>query len=179
MRVHNLVNEAIDKTMEEQAHLQCNIDAAIAKAASTLGFTLKPEQERCLRKFVGGKDVFVSLPTGFGKSLCFILLPPIFDVLREVNGKSIVLVVSPLIALMKDQVETIKEMGITAAYISDKESTTASTRQGIKRGVYQIVFVSPEALFLGIEWRSMLSTSVYHLHLVGFIIDEAHCIMKW
>ena len=165
--------------MEVEAPLQCNIDIAIDKAASALGFILKPEQKRSLQKFAAGKDVFVSLPTGFGKSLCYVLLPYIFDVLRGTSGKSIVLVVSPLIALMKDQVGTIKRMGISATYVSDKESITTLMRQGIERGDYQIVFASPEALFLGTQWRCMLSSSVYHLNLVGFIVDEAHCIKKW
>ena len=88
------------------------------------------------------------------------MLSYIFDVLRGASGKSIVLVVSPLIALMKDQVGTIKRMGISATYVSDKESITTLMRQGIERGDYQIVFASPEALFLGTEWRCMLSSSV-------------------
>ena len=58
-----------------------------------------------------GKDVFISLPTGYGKSLCFALLPYIFDTIRGVENKSIVMVVSPLIALMKDQVATFAAKG--------------------------------------------------------------------
>ncbi len=71
-------------------------DAAIVKAAESLGYNLKPDQMRTLQKFVGGRDVFVSLPTGYGKSLCYILLPRIFDLLRGVEDKSVVIVVSPL-----------------------------------------------------------------------------------
>ena len=64
---------------------------------------LKPEQRTSIFQFASGSDVFVSLPTGYGKSLCYTLLPPVFDLLRGVKEKSIVLVVSPLLALMKDQ----------------------------------------------------------------------------
>ena len=92
-------------------------------------------------KFASGRDVFVSLPTGYGKSLCYILLPKLFHALRGVCGQSIVLVVSRLIALMKDQVGNIMNMGIRAAYISDKESISTVIRQEIERGEYQIVFV--------------------------------------
>ena len=67
---------------------------------------LKPEQEAALLSFLGGRDVFVSLPTGYGKSLSYAALPAAFDSLRNAPSKSIILVVSPLIALMKDQVAT-------------------------------------------------------------------------
>ncbi len=167
--------------MEAVTPFQCSVDLAIEKVSSALGFILKPEQKRTLQKFASGKDVFVSLPTGFGKSLCYILLPNLFDVLRgdDTCGNSIILVVSPLIALMKDQVGTIQKMGIRATHVSDKESMTTAVRQGIEKGDYQIVFISPEALFFGTEWRQILSSRIYHLKLVGFIVDEAHCIKKW
>ena len=67
---------------------------------------LKPEQEAALLSFLGGRDVFVLLPTGYGKNLCYAALPAAFDSLRNTASNSIVLVVSPLIALMKDQVAT-------------------------------------------------------------------------
>ena len=83
--------------------------------------------------FAKGRDVFVSLPTGNGKSICYITLLWLFGELRKVDKKSIVLVVSPLIALMRDQVGSITAMGITATYISDKESAGSKERkQAIK-----------------------------------------------
>ena len=54
----------------------------IERAASSLGYVLKPEQQMSIEKFVCGKDVFISLPTGYGKSLCYILLPRVFYLLR-------------------------------------------------------------------------------------------------
>lgn len=77
--------------------------------------------------------------------------------MREVNNKSIVLVVSPLIALMKDQVSAITSIGLTATLVSDKESTPSAVKAGIKKGDFQIVFISPEALSRSTEWRSILS----------------------
>ena len=78
--------------------------AIVSTAIGRLGYDmLKPEQEAALLSFLGGRDVFVSLPTGYGKSLCYATLPAAFDSLRNTLSKSIVLVVSPLIALMKDQ----------------------------------------------------------------------------
>ena len=63
--------------------------------------------------------------------------------------------------------------------MSDKESISTVIRQEIERGEYQIVFVSPEAHFFGTQWRQILSSAVYCLKLVGFVVDEAHCIKKW
>ena len=155
-----------------------NNDAMISRAANSLGYVLKMEQEQSLRKFVAGNDVFVSMPTGFGKSLCYILLPCIFDLIREVEGKSIILVVSPLI-LMQDQVATISALGITMVCITDKETSSSAVTLAVCKGEYQIICISPEALFLSTRWRNILSTVTYRSNLVGFIIDEAHCIKKW
>ena len=79
------------------------IQSAAAQSAIELGYSsLKSEQEEAVVAFVGGQDVFVSLPTGYGKTLCFAVLPWTFDKLRGDHGKkSIVLVVSPLNALME------------------------------------------------------------------------------
>ena len=96
----------------------------IEETAASLQYRhLKEEQKQAVKAFVKGKDVFISLPTGYGKSLCYALLPLIFDKRREmVERRSIVMVVSPLIALMKDQSAKFTEKGITAVCISDLES---------------------------------------------------------
>ena len=73
---------------------------------------LKKEQEESIIEFVKGRDVFVTLPTGFGKPLCYILLSSVFDQLGKVERTSITLVVSPLAALMQDQVAAVTAMGI-------------------------------------------------------------------
>ena len=68
--------------------------------------SLRPDQEKVVVAFMKGKDVFVSLPTGSGKSLCYSILLKVSDSIRSSPGKCIVIVVSPLIALMKDQVRS-------------------------------------------------------------------------
>ena len=75
----------------------------VVRAASSLGYSLKPEQEQAILAFVSGNDVFIALPTGYGKSLCFGVLPRAFDLKRGVQRQSLIMVVSPLIALMRDQ----------------------------------------------------------------------------
>ena len=78
---------------------------------------LKPEQEEAITQFLMGRDVFVALPTGYGKSLClYCCLPRVVDLVRSVEEQSILVVVSPLIALMKDQVAACHSKGLTAGY---------------------------------------------------------------
>ncbi len=128
------------------------LKSLIGSAAISLGYKeLKDEQTLSIMEFVKGKDVFVSLPTGFGKSLCYILLPIVFDRLRKVDKKSIALVVSPLIALMQDQVSAATAMGVSAIHITDKHATKLIVKQSVKNGEYQIVFISPEALVGGMK----------------------------
>ena len=72
----NIPSESLEESL---ASLQSSIDYAIDQVGSDLGFTLKPEQKISLLKFASGHDVFVSLPTSYGKSLCYILLPKLFE----------------------------------------------------------------------------------------------------
>lgn len=82
------------------------VKESICRAAEELGYPmLKPEQLDVLLTFVKGRDVFAVLPTGFGKSLCYACLPRAFDdILNKERGYSIIVVVTPLLAIMKDQV---------------------------------------------------------------------------
>ena len=86
-------------------------------------------------------------------------------------------VVSPLVALMKDQVAHCLSRGLTAGYISSDSSDTM--KKEILEGKCQVVFISPESLFTGRRWRDMLRQEPYRSNLVGFIVDEAHCVKKW
>jgi superfamily II DNA helicase RecQ len=101
--------------------------------ASSIGYPLlKLEQRRVLKAFVEGRAIFVSLPTGYGKSLGYALLPTVFDLKhRQKERTSIVMIVSPSIALMKDQASMFTEKGISAGYASDKESTDKETRRKV------------------------------------------------
>ena len=100
--------------------------SVIRDAASSFGYrSLKNEQTRA---FIGGKDVFVSLPTGYGKSLCFALLPRVFDMMRGVDKASIAIIISPLISLMQDQVTNFTQKGISSVCVSDKETTSKESR---------------------------------------------------
>ncbi len=107
------------------------------------------------------------------------MLPEAFDQLRCVKDestRSIVLVVSPLIALMKDQVRAMRERDVTAVYAGEVDDDVEAD---ICTGEYQLVYMSPEALLNDDRWRDMLSNSVYQENLVALVVDEAHCVKKW
>ena len=106
------------------------------------------------------KDVFVNLPTGFGKSLLYQALPLVFDLTSQEPGH-IVVVVSPLISLMEDQVSHLKELGLKAANISSLED---GDRTRVENGEYSLVYGSPEA---------------YSKKLCAIAVDEAHVVRQW
>jgi ATP-dependent DNA helicase RecQ len=117
---------------------------------------------------LAGRDVFVLMPTGGGKSLCF-QLPAL---LRE----GLTIVVSPLISLMKDQVDSLQTSGIAATYLNstlNREEAKARWR-GLHRGEYRMLYVAPERLMLDAFLERALNWNI-----AQFAIDEAHCISEW
>ena len=89
-----------------------------------------------------GRDIFVSLPTGYGKSLCYLLLPSIFNA-HYMEGNSMIFVTSPLISLMKDQVDSCEKFGLKAIVLTgDTECSVCD----ILRYDVQVVYASPEKL---------------------------------
>ena len=100
-----------------------SLTATLQAAARWMGYsTLRQHQIEAVSLFMSGRDVFVSLPTGSGKSLCYCILPGMFDAIQQWCSSSIVIVVSPLIALMKDQVRAMVERNVSAVYIGDGRS---------------------------------------------------------
>ena len=149
-------------------------------ASAELGYTsLRDKQKLVVTEFVSGRDVFAALPTGYGKSLCYGCLPSVFDDLRSCSS-SIVVVVSPLVALMKDQVESFKKRGVSAAIVtSESDAESESIKSGVLEGRYQLVFISPEQLIAKEKFRCMCQNEIYTERLVSLVIDEAHCVKKW
>ena len=105
---------------------------------------LTTKQEEVVKAFVRSQDVFVSLPTGSVKRLCYCILPIIFDLLRQVIEQSIAVAVSPLTALMKDQVQSTEIWGVKAVYVGDCEDDKDVA--DVCKGKFQLVNISPESL---------------------------------
>ena len=111
------------------AYSKSVILSSIVKSAEQLGYScLSPEQQEVVVNFVSGRDVFVSLPTGAGKSLCYLLLPFTFNLLRNSNS-SIVIVVSPLKSLMEDQVAKASGLGLKCVYLSQGDTSAKEILQ--------------------------------------------------
>jgi ATP-dependent DNA helicase RecQ len=129
----------------------------------------RPLQEKIVNTLLGGRDTCVVMPTGGGKSLCY-QLPAV------VKASQTVIVVSPLIALMQDQVAQLSQMGIPAALLNS--TLSEKEQQGIVRnaqkGQYRLLYLSPERLARRdtLDWLAQVPVSL-------FAIDEAHCISEW
>jgi len=128
----------------------------------------RPLQEEIIRDALAGRDVFVLMPTGGGKSLCF-QLPAL---MRD----GLTIVVSPLISLMKDQVDALQTSGIPATFLnSTLERQEAIARwRGLHRGDYRMLYVAPERLMLETFLERALNWNIAQI-----AIDEAHCISEW
>jgi ATP-dependent DNA helicase RecQ len=133
------------------------------------GFTsFRPLQEEIIRDALAGKDVFALLPTGGGKSLCFQL--------PAMTRGGLTVVVSPLIALMKDQVDALQASGVPATFLNSSLAAGESRGRlrGLHTGQYRLLYVAPE--------RLMLSGFLSDLQRWGvnlLAVDEAHCISEW
>lgn len=129
--------------------------------------SFRPLQEEIIRHILDGNDALVLMPTGGGKSICY-QLPAL---LRE--GTAIV--VSPLISLMKDQVETLCANGISAGALnsSNDETENAALRRACMEGRLKLLYISPEKLLTEANYL------LRDMHISLFAIDEAHCISQW
>jgi ATP-dependent DNA helicase RecQ len=129
----------------------------------------RPKQEEIVRALTSGQDVCVVMPTGGGKSLCY-QLPAVLDDRRTA------VVISPLIALMQDQVAQLRQMGIPAVFLNSSvaESERGEVKKKAVAGEYRLMYVSPERAVMDgtAEWLKRVPVSF-------FAIDEAHCISEW
>ena len=163
--------------MASAAFSESAVDSAIRRAAEKLGYSkLCHQLVRAVKNFVQGNDIFVSQPTGSGKSLCYCILPATFNSFGA-DGRSISVIVSSLISLMKDQVRAMEWRGTRVVYVGDCSEERREVE--VCCGNYQLVYMSPEALLMDETWRDMLVSPVYRQYLVALVVDEAHCVKKW
>jgi ATP-dependent DNA helicase RecQ len=149
-------------------------EAILSRALQRFGHTtLRPGQAEVIADIFAGRPVIAVMPTGAGKSLCY-QLPAI--VLGERGG--VTLVVSPLIALMKDQVDALRARGIPAVALTSAANAEEQREilDGIRAGMFTLVYVAPER-FRSPRFVDALRTIAAQIALVA--IDEAHCISEW
>ncbi|MDB6152184.1 MAG: ATP-dependent helicase RecQ [Chthoniobacteraceae bacterium] len=144
-------------------------DALHTALKRTFGYdSFRPLQHEIILDAMAGRDVFALLPTGGGKSLCF-QLPAL---IRE----GLTIVVSPLIALMKDQVDALQASGVAATFLnSTLDGVDARDRfRGLHRGEFKLLYLAPERLMLPNFLETLKSWNVTQI-----AIDEAHCVSEW
>ena len=161
------------------ASCEDSFSSAIAFSLEKLGLpdvTLKAEQRSAIKAIYEGRDVFVCLPTGYGKSLCYQTLPFIMDHKNSRSSHtSAVIVVSPLIALMEEQVQRLKGQGVKASVLSTS-SPVCATNYGLSTD--SLFFCAPESLVVT-RWRRVLGTPQFSQRIVAVVVDEVHCAPKW
>lgn len=138
-----------------------------AKLKENFGFEkFRPNQEDIINCILSGQDTLAIMPTGGGKSICFQLPALVLP--------GITIVISPLIALMKDQVDSLKANGIAACYINSSQSSEEqqSHIQNLKDNKVKLIYVAPESL-------SYLENAFSQITVSLIAIDEAHCISAW
>jgi len=159
------------------------LSAAIRSSLQVFGYDrMKPAQAEAVQAILQGRHVFVNVPTGYGKSLVYQILPFCASFILESTGKvtaavPVVLIVSPLIALMQDQAHKLKRLpGANPLLLSEEVAPEDGDMAG---GGWTHIFASPEALLESRRWRKLLLSSDLMSSIVAVVIDEAHCIVKW
>lgn len=150
-------------------NIKTDTDQLLGLLSKHFGYTqFRPLQQEIVERCVSGKDTLVLMPTGGGKSLCFQLPALVFS--------GLTIVISPLIALMKDQVDGLRENGISAAFINSSLSPAEifQTEMLVKEGKIKLLYLAPERLAMPAMQQFLQS-----IDISLFAIDEAHCISEW
>src|SRR5216110_2718109 len=149
--------------------MQPDVPALLPLLKQYFGFaSFRPLQEQISRDALAGRDVFALLPTGGGKSLCFQL--------PALARPGLTVVVSPLIALMKDQVDALQAAGVPATFLNSSLAAGESRPRlrGLHQGEFRLLYIAPERLML-----SGFIEDLQRWNVNLFAIDEAHCISEW
>lgn len=127
-------------------------------------------QGEIVQSLLSGNDTLVIMPTGGGKSICF-QLPALFN-------QGLTLVISPLVALMEDQVQDLRQRHLPAALLHNEVSKQQrqQTLQAIQRQQLRLLYLSPETLLSPAVWECLC---LPHVVINGLILDEAHCLVQW
>lgn len=175
----NLIDMADDYSKEDKTILYNDIDfyereevqyhTAEEAARKLFGFdSFRPGQKKVIDNILLGNDVLAVMPTGAGKSVCYQI--------PAVLMSGIAIVISPLISLMQDQVKSLNEVGIPAAFLNSAltEDSFFRTISKAKEGAYKIIYVAPERLMTE-QFLDLMS----NIEISMVTVDEAHCISQW
>ena len=160
--------------------MELDCDSAIQFALETLGkedFRLKDIQKDAITAVLNNKDTFVQVPTGYGKSLIYQVLPYCFDFLYDdKEKKNMVIIVSPLKALLDDQIDSLQKCGCSVLNVKD---TTKEEVDDIKKAKYNFIYTTPESIVNNSTWKEILMSDYFQKHCKVVVVDEAHCLIKW
>ena len=129
----------------------------------------------CSIEVLKKQDILLACHTGGGKSLCYQSFPVVWETTSGTNGNAIIVVVSPLISIMVEQVTILNSLGFTATYIGMDNAD----EKRVMDGYFQFVFGSPESIVVNVKWRDMFRTHVYRDKLKLMVTDEAHTVIDW
>ena len=152
------------------------LDAFLEDLFSDTSISVKPKQLQALQSILKGKDTLCILPTGFGKSLIYQMIPASFTKMFSSDdfhvSRPTVIVLSPLTSLISNQVSSANKLphglGISAAAID------LNNFDGIKSGKYNLLFGTPESFITVQKWRDMLCTEYFATNVVCIVVDEVH-----
>ena len=132
----------------------------------------RDEQKEIIDTVISGNDALILMPTGSGKSLCYQI--------PSLVRKGVGIVISPLIALMDNQVSSLRHLGINAAYINSSLSWSEqkNIENKLKKGEVDILYVAPERMVKE-EFLKLINELNNTVGLALFAIDEAHCVSEW
>src|ERR671933_883876 len=150
-------------------HAVTNMDEALAALRKFFGFEeFREGQREVVEAVLAGHDTVVVMPTGGGKSLCY-QLPALMC-------EGVTVVVSPLIALMKDQVDALRARGLPATFINSSiaEAEQRARIEALRRREHKLVYVAPERFR-----SSRFNSALQQIPISLFAVDEAHCISTW
>ena len=165
--------------------------------SSYWNINLKPKQVQCLEAIYFGRDTIGVLPTGYGKSIIFHLLPGLF--LDKINSRSrshtespihpVIVVISPLNSLISDQIRRSTEGNVKAAILNvrkakdsddlEPDNTSETNSSWLKDAKYDIIFTHPEAVLSCKNGIELFQSTPYQRGVQAIVIDEAHCILEW
>jgi ATP-dependent DNA helicase RecQ len=161
---------SIAELTPEEAQDPSAVKAKLEEVREKLGFAeWRPGQVEIMERLLAGEDVLAVMPTGSGKSVTF-QVPALV-------GPGLTLVISPLIALMRDQIENLRERGVmrvAGIYSGMSQGEQEDVLAGARSGRYKLVYVSPERL-----WAGRFREALRGVHVTRVAVDEAHCISQW